>query len=294
MAYANGQIPTSAMSALSVGGFLLPSAAQNFELWRAHAVKDGYNLTITSAADAFRTYAIQERIFRDRYTTTYLPGRPTKRWNNVTWYLKPGQATAAVPGTSNHGKGLAVDVRNAGGFGGSFYQWMSQTGPLYGWSNSEGRSINEPWHWVNDNKPRGALGTIGATIPREEEEEMTPDQNALLVQIHAMLAVPGQPFGWLQPINDKIDGLGRKAAQIAETSNATREALRVPGQPFDYPAATHNAIGTLIAEVSALRSVIGSVASGDGYNQEQLISLAEAAAKKAIESFEGTIDFKVK
>lgn len=168
--YANGQIPTSAMTRLSVGGYLLPAAANNFELWRAHAARDNRNLTITSAADAFREYAIQERIFRARYTTTYLPGRPTKRWNNVTWYLKPNQATAAVPGTSNHGKGLAVDIKNAGGFGGSFYKWMAATGPLYGWSNAEGRSINEPWHWVNDNKPRGALGSIGGALAGQEDD----------------------------------------------------------------------------------------------------------------------------
>lgn len=156
------------MSALSVGGALLPAAASNFELWRAHAARDGYNLTITSAADAFRTYEIQERIFRERYTTTYLPGRPTKRWNGVTYWLKPGKATAAVPGTSNHGKGLAVDIRNAGSFSGPFYKWMAETGPSYGWSNTEGRSIGEPWHWVNDNKPRGAVGSIADAIPEKK------------------------------------------------------------------------------------------------------------------------------
>lgn len=167
------------MTKLSVGGYLLPAAANNFELWRQRAEKDGYNLTITSAADAFREYEIQERIFRERYTTTRLPGRPTKRWNNTVWYLKPGQSTAAVPGTSNHGKGLALDIKNAGGFGGSFYKWMARTGPEYGWSNTEGRSINEPWHWVNDNQPRGAASTVADALskikpelPTAEDEEM--------------------------------------------------------------------------------------------------------------------------
>lgn len=163
--FPNGQIPTYAMEQLSVGGYLLPAAAANFELWRAHAARDGLNLTITSAADAFRTYAIQERIFRERYTTFPLLGRPRKVWQNRTWYLKPGNATAAVPGTSNHGKGLAVDIRNAGGFNGSFYRWMTETGPKYGFSNTEGRSINEPWHWVSDNIARGAIGTIVDVIP---------------------------------------------------------------------------------------------------------------------------------
>jgi len=181
--YANGQIPTSAMAALSVGGFLLPAAAQNFELWRAHAARDQRNLTITSAADAFRTYEIQERIFKDRYTTTYLSGRPTKVWNGKTYWLKPGQATAAVPGTSNHGKGLAVDIKNAGAFDVGFHKWMSETGPLYGWSNAEGRSINEPWHWVNDNVPRGAVGTIGQVVLTQKDDDM-PTPMDLLNAVH--------------------------------------------------------------------------------------------------------------
>lgn len=173
--FPNGLIPTSAMTALSVGGFLLPAAAQNFEQWRAVARNAGWNLTITSAADAFRTYVIQERIFRARYTLTPLWQRPTKRWNGQTWYLLPGQATAAVPGTSNHGKGLAVDIKDAGGFKGKFYEWMTETGPAFGWSNAEGRSINEPWHWVNDNKPRGAIGSIPDVVPPAIPEKDVDD-----------------------------------------------------------------------------------------------------------------------
>lgn len=187
--FPNGQIPTNAMKQLSVGGYLLPAAANNFELWRAHATRDGYTLTVTSAADAFRTYDIQERIFEDRYTATYLTGRPSKVWNGRRYYLKPGQATAAVPGTSNHGRGLAVDIKNAGGFSGSFYKWMAQTGPLYGFSNTEGRSINEPWHWVSDNIPRGAIASLIDKISTQ-----TPDDFLEAL----MAATPIRFFAWKQ------------------------------------------------------------------------------------------------
>lgn len=185
--FPNGMIPADAMTALSVGGFLLPAAAQNFESWKAVARNAGWNLTITSAADAFRTYGIQERIFRARYTTTYLAGRPTKVWQNKTWWLRPGQATAAVPGTSNHGKGLAVDIKNAGGFSGAFYKWMAETGPAFGWSNTEGRSINEPWHWVNDNVARGAIGSIVDKIPVKESDDFLET---------LMAATPIRFFSW--------------------------------------------------------------------------------------------------
>lgn len=223
--YANGQIPTSAMTGLSVGGFLLPAAASNFELWRAHAAQDGFNLTITSAADAFRTYATQERIFRERYTTTYLPGRPTKVWQNKTWWLRPGQATAAVPGTSNHGKGLAVDIRNAGSFNGSFYKWMSQTGPAYGFSNAEGRSINEPWHWVSDNIARGAIGAIATAVTNSVDTPTSPledDMARLIRHPNGSIALVG-PGAQMRVLHTVTEVQAMQA-----TGQATGETIQLP------------------------------------------------------------------
>ena len=64
--------------------------------------------------------------------------------------LKP--ALAAIPGTSNHGWGLAVDL--CGGiqsFGTPEYAWMTRYAPNFGWSNppwaQPGRGREEPWHW---------------------------------------------------------------------------------------------------------------------------------------------------
>ena len=59
---------------------------------------------------------------------------------------------AAVPGTSNHGLGLAVDL--CGGvqtFGTAAYRWMKANAPAYGWVHPSwaepGGSRPEPWHW---------------------------------------------------------------------------------------------------------------------------------------------------
>lgn len=221
--FPNGMIPADAMTALSVGGFLLPAAAQNFESWKAVARNAGWNLTITSPADAFRTYAIQERIFRERYTTFPLWGRPTKRWQNKTWYLLPGKATAAVPGTSNHGKGLAVDIKNAGGFGGAYYGWMASTGPAFGWSNAEGRSINEPWHWVNDNVARGAIATaIPTTTTPTLIEELATMTMPVRVRKHdggiALVNVTNGTFRALDPTANAA--LARLGVPIPEDMTA--------------------------------------------------------------------------
>lgn len=78
-------------------------------VWLAK-VTHGVDLTFTSSADVYRDYGQQERGFLKRNTTTFLPFRPRRMWNGAWWYLKPGNAGIAVPGTSNHGwAGQAVD-----------------------------------------------------------------------------------------------------------------------------------------------------------------------------------------
>jgi len=59
---------------------------------------------------------------------------------------------AAIPGTSNHGLGLAVDL--CGGvqdFSGAAHLWMKRNGPYYGWFHpawaEPSGGLPEPWHW---------------------------------------------------------------------------------------------------------------------------------------------------
>ena len=59
---------------------------------------------------------------------------------------------AATPGTSEHGKGLALDL--CGGiqsFGDPAHLWMKQNAPLYGFFHPSylgpNSSTPEPWHW---------------------------------------------------------------------------------------------------------------------------------------------------
>lgn len=152
MAHLNGLIPASALTALSVGGHLLAVPARAFEEWRRRAAAAGRVLTITSVADAYRVLAVQERVFLQRYIPQATGGGiyGDVRWYRGVRYVRRHGAAAAIPGTSNHGRGLAVDIANAGRFGGAFHDWMLATGPELGWSNTEGRSVGEPWHWVHD------------------------------------------------------------------------------------------------------------------------------------------------
>jgi hypothetical protein len=62
---------------------------------------------------------------------------------------------AAVPGTSRHGLGRAVDFEGAGGkeltFSDPGYQWLVQNAAKYGFHHpawaEPGGSSPEPWHW---------------------------------------------------------------------------------------------------------------------------------------------------
>lgn len=112
-------------------------------------------LTCTSTPDCYRSYDVQRALFLTRYTTTPLPGRPTKTWNGITYWQKPGTAMAATPGTSNHGWGLAVDVAVAvpiptGGYTVvgitsrmDVFNWMLLNAFRFGLS---WEAQSEPWH----------------------------------------------------------------------------------------------------------------------------------------------------
>jgi LAS superfamily LD-carboxypeptidase LdcB len=96
-----------------------------WKLDRAFTRRFGEALCIT---DSYRSYEAQAAVYS----------------------IKPG--LAAVPGTSNHGWGIALDL--CGGVE-SYYSeehiWLRRHGPRFGWDNppwaQEGGSLPEPWHW---------------------------------------------------------------------------------------------------------------------------------------------------
>lgn len=129
--YANGQIPAGALCTLWANRQhrLRSDAAGGFDaLAKAYAQRFGSKPCIT---DSYRSYAAQVDVRR----------------------RKPG--LAAVPGTSNHGWGMALDLCGPGGgqwVPGSDYDiWMHQNGLRYGWEHPSwahaGGSKPEPWHW---------------------------------------------------------------------------------------------------------------------------------------------------
>ena len=142
---ANGRLTPGVLKATQgqAGGPTVELVEPAARAWRAlcaEAKNAGHILKISGPSSAYRTYAVQELIFRQRYTTTN-NGTPGRLWEGRYWYKKPGVAAAAVPGTSNHGWGLACDVgeERDGDWGTESLDqgtlgWLARNAERFGWS----------------------------------------------------------------------------------------------------------------------------------------------------------------
>lgn len=163
----NGKLDAGILKRCGIGNFLLADpAARACRALVAAAAARGIQVRATGT---YRTYLQQEALFRSRYTLEVLKSRPTKRWNGETWYQLPKTASAAVPGTSNHGWGLAVDFAEEldgdvapESVSARFVKWMIKNASAYGFS---AELQSEPWHWryvAGDKIPAAVLAFEGA------------------------------------------------------------------------------------------------------------------------------------
>lgn len=153
MAYANGQYPASAIA-------LIPGTQQYIRkdlvgavtaLRAAFQERFGKPLQVT---DGYRPYSVQERIFRQRYTTNYARSAKIDHriWQGLSWWRLPGYASASTPGRSNHGWGQAIDFGSGvnTSLTSAEHRWMRDNAPRYGWTHPEWARKSpylEPWHW---------------------------------------------------------------------------------------------------------------------------------------------------
>lgn len=154
VSYSNGAAPASILAQLDdqPDAFLRRDAADAWNRARRDVLaRTGITLTVRGWN---RTLAEQERFFFERYYPS-ATGTLDPRWYKGVRYVRnPAHASAAIPGTSNHGWGLAVDVVDYGNVGQFGYPRRAATFPIlaaHGWTDAEGRGdIQEPWHLVYD------------------------------------------------------------------------------------------------------------------------------------------------
>lgn len=208
MAVANGRLPAGMLTGIGSGHKLRFDAANSIvAVMRDVASKYGWSVVLT---DSYRPYETQERIFKERYTTTYLPGRPYKTWNGVRWYQRPNTAQAAVPGTSNHGLGVAIDVSALGGFSGTRYKQFASIASKRGWSNFEGQQIGEAWHWVYTGSG-GSIDAVAPSVPKEEDDMFSDSDRENLNELRRFIGVIA---GVRAPGNDAEVKLAQRLATL--------------------------------------------------------------------------------
>jgi hypothetical protein len=117
--YGNGQVPADALSPIgSAGHRLWKPAATSFEAMRAAAARDGVTIGIT---DSYRSYDSQVELAARKGL-----------------YSQGG--LAAKPGTSDHGWGIATDLK----LDPAALSWMRRNAGTYGFVEDTPR---ESWHW---------------------------------------------------------------------------------------------------------------------------------------------------
>jgi len=160
--YVNGEISESGLNKTSIGCKLAAVAAEPFEALVASARASGFNLEISGC---YRSYANQVT-------------------NRDKWCSRDLCNFGAVPGTSKHGKGLAVDFKvgkRAISFQDPVFLWLLANSEQYGffhpyWAGEKG-SAPEPWHWEfgerSDSESLAKVGDIGRVdssliVPRND------------------------------------------------------------------------------------------------------------------------------
>jgi hypothetical protein len=204
---------------------LVRPAARAWRALTAAALRAGHTLKASGAASSYRTYAEQERLFLQRFTTSPVSGT-TRYWRGQTWYLRPGMALAAVPGTSNHGWGSAVDtgVERDGDTGTESIDqpalaWLIDNATKYGWS---WEVISEPWHLRFNAGDRIPNAVLLYEQSLTTEDDMTPAQAAQLTEAVA------QAKAARAEARAAKDGIATLRKEIAAKQIGTKlEAIRV-------------------------------------------------------------------
>lgn len=134
--YANGHLPSSVLGAIA-GGHLRKDAAIRWNAMNYYRRSKGLATILPNGSmSSYRTFA-QQVFLRNQ------------------WCARGACQNAAVPGTSNHGWGLAVDANNPPG--------VNATGAKFGYQKKWSDASWEPWHF----KWAGFGSTyLGPTYPR--------------------------------------------------------------------------------------------------------------------------------
>lgn len=167
----NGEIDPALMGNSGTRGMLLLQVA--IPAWQALVASAAQAGHVLDATGMYRSYDQQVALFTSRYVTPPVAGATEiKKWNGQSWSKKPGVASAAVPGTSNHGWGLAIDTAEqsdsdpeAESIDQPTLDWMVGNAARFGFS---WELQSEPWHIryvAGDNIPQAVIEWMAGQLP---------------------------------------------------------------------------------------------------------------------------------
>ena len=178
MSYENGKLPDSALAPIAQGQ-LANECAAGWNALNVEARANGLELVPTGSKSSYRTYAQQVELYQ-----VYLDG------GNL----------AAVPGTSNHGWGTAVDLATP-----DMRSLVDRIGAKYGYSKSWSDAPSEWWHvcYQSGHYSGPDPGPSGSAIPQPPEDT---------VSIFAVVKKDGR----IEVFAQKSDGTVLHAYQVSE------------------------------------------------------------------------------
>lgn len=221
----NGKLPSSILEPIGMGRFVMVrEAARAHRALMKKAKRDGIRLW--TSGSPYRSYEGQVDLFKRRYDKTPKPAPWRKEfWQGEWWWLKKNRfgrpvAGAAKPGTSNHGKGCAIDWarKNSLGVTVSLDEktliWLKNNAPNFGFFNTV---KSENWHWC------WVLGD-GPMPPAVLAEELNyPNPETPVTMPILMIGASGKDVETLQ---EKLNKVGYSLLVDGEFGPRTQNAVK--------------------------------------------------------------------
>lgn len=235
----NGKIPVGKLRTIKTipTAYMCLPAADAFD-----ALFDAYPGQTERQVGHYRSFDQQLTLFISRYNpvnqTTYnnTPSAHRKIWHtakdygysSIYWVKKNNNlATAAVPGTSNHGWGLALDIAeeydqdtSPDGIRTAFVNWLINNADRFGIC---AELQSEVWHWryyAGDNVPQAVLEYLGEDQPTPPEEDemdvINPPRRVLDTRIE--YGGSGPLNAGIHEVDLKVVNWGAKACEITVTA----------------------------------------------------------------------------
>lgn len=186
MAYTNGNFPDSALRPIAGNGRLEPNAARNWNAMAAFIYEvEGHKIAPNGVDSSYRSY--ERQVY----------------WRNY-WCGQGNCGNAAVPGTSNHGLGLAVDTDDAA--------YINEHGAQFGWQKQWSDAAHEWWHF----KFAAGYASYDGPDPGPDYELTDPVAEKLKDKIAKAKKKREKKKRKVSRLKDGLKKLGKKVADWAK------------------------------------------------------------------------------